>query len=147
MSFIAAVALATACLAASSGLVSAVAVICSVKVVTGTMLISSRKWCSSMIPWIPSTPSLCVVLHLYAAPQDVVPASGTGLKLSGLLRTYRIGTMQDSGSELRRIPLLRLSEKGCEQHSERGFGRRKEAKMGRKVPLRCSVRLHRSLAR
>src|ERR671920_512785 len=41
----------------------------------------------------------------------------------------------------------RLSEKGYEQNAERGIGRRKEAKMGRKVPLRCSVRLHRSLLR
>jgi hypothetical protein len=39
----------------------------------------------------------------------------------------------------------KLSEKGYEQHSECGFGRPKEAKMGRKVPLRCSVRLHRRL--
>src|SRR5215218_4047231 len=43
--------------------------------------------------------------------------------------------------------LEKLSEMGYEQHSERGIGRRKEAKMGRKVPLRCSVRLHRRLLR
>jgi hypothetical protein len=49
--------------------------------------------------------------------------------------------------ELLRIHLLRLSEKWYEQHSERGFGRRREAKMGRKAPLRCSVRLHRGLLR
>src|SRR5215210_8232827 len=41
----------------------------------------------------------------------------------------------------------RLSEKGYEQHSERGFGRCREAKMGRKAPLRCSVSLHRRLLR
>ncbi len=41
----------------------------------------------------------------------------------------------------------RLSEKGCEQHSERGIGRRKEAKMDRDVPFRCSVRLHSRLLR
>src|SRR5215208_2044088 len=41
----------------------------------------------------------------------------------------------------------RLSEKGYEQHTERGFGRRREAKMGRKVPFRCSVSLHRRLLR
>jgi hypothetical protein len=45
------------------------------------------------------------------------------------------------------VVLERLSEKWYEQHSERGFGRRREAKMGRKVPLRCSVRLHRRLLR
>jgi hypothetical protein len=44
--------------------------------------------------------------------------------------------------ELRRIPLLKLSEKGYEQRFERGFRRCGEAKMGRKVPFRCSVRLH-----
>jgi hypothetical protein len=36
----------------------------------------------------------------------------------------------------------RLSEKGSEQRSECGFGRHEEAKMGRKLPFRCSVRLH-----
>src|SRR5215204_1183687 len=41
----------------------------------------------------------------------------------------------------------RLSEKGYEQHTERGFGRRREAEMGRKVPFRCSVSLHRRLLR
>ena len=41
----------------------------------------------------------------------------------------------------------RLSEKGYEQHSECGFGRRKEAKMGRKVLLRAFVRIHRKLLR
>jgi hypothetical protein len=42
---------------------------------------------------------------------------------------------------------LKLSEKGYEQHFERGIGRRKKAKMGRKAPLRCSVMLHRRLLR
>jgi hypothetical protein len=41
----------------------------------------------------------------------------------------------------------RLSEKGYEAHSERGFGRCRETKMGGKVPFRCSVRLHRTLLR
>ena len=36
----------------------------------------------------------------------------------------------------------RPSEKGYERYSERGFGKRREAKMGRKLPFRCSVRLH-----
>jgi len=55
--------------------------------------------------------------------------------------------MHDSASELWRILLLKLSEKGCEHLSERGFGRRREAKMGRKVPFRCSLRIHRTLLR
>jgi hypothetical protein len=38
----------------------------------------------------------------------------------------------------------RLSEKGYEQHSERGLRRPREAKMGRKARFRCSVRLHRT---
>jgi hypothetical protein len=42
---------------------------------------------------------------------------------------------------------LRLSEKGYERDSERGFGKRREAKMGRKLPFRCSVRLHSRLFR
>jgi hypothetical protein len=33
------------------------------------------------------------------------------------------------------------------EHSEHGLGRRREAKMGRKVPFWCSVRLHRRLLR
>jgi hypothetical protein len=41
----------------------------------------------------------------------------------------------------------KLSEKGYEQRSKRGFRRCREAKMGLKVPLRCSVRLHRRLFR
>ncbi len=49
--------------------------------------------------------------------------------------------------ELRRIILLKLSEKGYEQRFDRGFGRCREAKMGRKVPFRWSVRLHRMLLR
>jgi hypothetical protein len=40
-----------------------------------------------------------------------------------------------------------LPHRTCEQHSERGFGRPKEAKMGRKVPFRCSVRLQGRLLR
>jgi hypothetical protein len=50
--------------------------------------------------------------------------------------------MHEPASELLRIHLLKLSEKGYEQRSMRGFRRRGEAKMGRKVPFRCSVRLH-----
>jgi hypothetical protein len=34
------------------------------------------------------------------------------------------------------VVLERLSEKGYEPRSERGFGRCREAKMGRKVPFR-----------
>jgi hypothetical protein len=41
----------------------------------------------------------------------------------------------------------RLSEKGYEQHSECGFGRRKVAKMGLTVLLRAFVRIHRKLLR
>src|SRR5215211_4690508 len=35
---------------------------------------------------------------------------------------------------------MKLSEKGCEQRSERGFGRYRGAKTGRTVPLRCPGR-------
>src|SRR5215217_379196 len=35
---------------------------------------------------------------------------------------------------------LKLSEKGCEQRSERGFGRYRGAETGRTVPLRCPGR-------
>jgi hypothetical protein len=41
----------------------------------------------------------------------------------------------------------KLSEMGYEQQFERGFGMRKEAKMGRKGPFRCSVGLHCRLLR
>src|SRR5215211_2472176 len=42
--------------------------------------------------------------------------------------------------ELRRIHLPKLSEKGCEQRSEGGFGRYIGAETGRIVPLRCPGR-------
>jgi hypothetical protein len=41
--------------------------------------------------------------------------------------------MLDRGYGLPRIHLLKLSEKGCEQRSDRGFGRCTEAKMERKA--------------
>src|SRR5215207_11422452 len=44
--------------------------------------------------------------------------------------------------ELPRMPLPKLSEKGYEQHSERGFGRYKEGEMGQIVPSRRSIELH-----
>jgi hypothetical protein len=47
--------------------------------------------------------------------------------------------MHDPASELPRIPLPRLSEKGSEQRSEGGFGRYEEAEMGRKEPSGRSV--------
>jgi hypothetical protein len=48
---------------------------------------------------------------------------------------------------LHRTILPKLSEKGYEQHFERGIRRRKKAKMGRRAPLRCSATLHRRLLR
>jgi hypothetical protein len=53
----------------------------------------------------------------------------------------------ETGRELRRIPLMRLSEKGYEQPSKRGFRRCGDAKMGLKVPFRWSIRQHRRLFR
>lgn len=49
--------------------------------------------------------------------------------------------------ELRRTPSKKLSEKGYEPRSDRGFGRCRETKMGGKVPFRCFVRLRRRLLR
>src|SRR5215213_10753201 len=43
--------------------------------------------------------------------------------------------------------LERLSEKGCEQPSKRGFRWCGDAKMGLKVPFRWSIRQHRRLFR
>jgi hypothetical protein len=43
--------------------------------------------------------------------------------------------------------VAKLSEKGYEQRSDRGFGRCRETKMGRKVAFRCSLRLHSRLLR
>src|SRR3712207_3137813 len=43
--------------------------------------------------------------------------------------------------QLPRTPLLRLSEKGYEQWSERGFGRYREDKMRREIPFQRSVGL------
>src|SRR5215208_2268768 len=62
--------------------------------------------------------------------------------LAELPRMPRGRTFENPLGELRRISLLKLSEKGYEQHSERGFGRYKEAKMGQIVPSRRSVELH-----
>src|SRR5919107_2935538 len=55
--------------------------------------------------------------------------------------------MQHLVYELPRIPLPRLSEKGYEQPSKRGFRRCGDAKMGLKVPFRWSTRQHRRLFR
>src|SRR5215211_4813770 len=44
-------------------------------------------------------------------------------------------------AQLRRTLLLRLSEKGYEQRSERGFWPYPEAKMGPEVPFRWPVKL------
>jgi hypothetical protein len=43
--------------------------------------------------------------------------------------------MQDPASELHRTPLLKLSEKGYEQCSEREFGQYTAYEMDRKAPL------------
>jgi len=61
-------------LIASSRLVSAVAVISSVNVVMSTMLISSRKFYGTMISWIFSPASSCVMLPLI---EPLVPALNT----------------------------------------------------------------------
>src|SRR5919107_887093 len=81
----------------------------------------------------------------------------------GALGTGRWGSMQDHSasdksvwyallmlgtlpSHLLKAPFRtvseRLSEKGYERYSVRGFGKCRQAKMGRKLPFRCSVRLH-----
>jgi hypothetical protein len=41
--------------------------------------------------------------------------------------------MRDPASELRRIPLPKLSEKGYKQRSDRGFGQYTEGEMSRKA--------------
>ena len=55
--------------------------------------------------------------------------------------------MQHPAYQLPRIPLPRLSEKGCEQPSKREFRWCGDAKMGLKVPFRWSIRQHRRLFR
>src|ERR671913_2585372 len=83
---------------------------------------------------------IMVVATLSTPPSVVVSSS------SKYLPTMHPEQLNIRG-QLLRIPLPRLSEKGHKQHSERVFGRRREAKRDRRVPLRCSVRLQRRLLR
>src|SRR5215218_5253174 len=74
--------------------------------------------------------------HLYAAPQHVGFRVWYRTGAIGGFWPYGPGAMQDSGYELRRIYLLKLSEKGYEQRSEHVFGPIRKPKWAEE-PLFC----------
>src|SRR5919108_4809951 len=79
-----------------------------------------------------------------STPQRVSPTSEAipSRRLSTACRA--ISRLREAPTDHPRPICSRYPEKGYEQQSKCGFGRRKEAKMGRKVPLRCFVRIHAS---
>ena len=89
---------------------------------------------------VPRSTALFTASDLYALPQHVrSPLRGVS-GLRGHPRASHRRYMQDSANELLRIYLPKLSEKGFEQASERGFGRCSVPKSGHPDPREAAFR-------